>query len=64
MNKRGYALLAAAIVRQAVKDLQEGNDQMKAECELFFASDWYQDLRDLAPKTIPDDMERRMRNDS
>ena len=63
MNKRGYALLAAAIIRQAVKDLQEGNDQMKAECGLFFASDWYQDLRDLAPKTIPDNMRRRMEND-
>ena len=63
MSKRGYALLAAAIIRQAVKDLQEGNDQMKAECGHFFASDWYQDLRDLAPKTIPDNMKRRMGND-
>ena len=56
-----YGTLAAAIVHQAVKDWQEGDSEMKAECERFFASDWYQILRDLAPHVIPDDMMRRLR---
>ncbi|MBQ7644973.1 MAG: hypothetical protein IJS84_08115 [Spirochaetales bacterium] len=51
-----YGVLASAIVHQAVKDWQEGDDDMKAECERFFASDWYQVLRDLSPGVIPENM--------
>ena len=55
-----YVVLALAIVHQAVKDWQEGDDDMKAECERFFASDWYQVLRDLSPGVIPENMMRRL----
>jgi len=57
---RPYGVLASAIVHQAVKDWQEGDDDMKAECERFFASEWYQVLRDLSPGVIPENMMRRL----
>ena len=61
MNKQGCALLAAAIVRQAIKDWQEGNDEMKAECESFFESQWYSDLVELAPEVIPVEITGRLK---
>ncbi len=61
MNKRGTSLLAAGIVRQAVKDWQEGNEDMKAECERFFESEWYSILRELAPGVIPADIAWRLK---
>lgn len=64
MNKQGCAFLAAAIVRQAIKDWFEGSEEMKADCEIFFSSEWYQELKDLAPNTIPVNITRRLNNDS
>lgn len=60
---RGYGMLAVAIVNQAVKDWNEGDEDMKAECERFFRSDWYQEIRELAPAVIPENMMRRLPDD-
>ena len=60
---RGYGMLAAAIVNQAVKDWEEGDEDMKAECERFFRSDWYQEIRELVPAVIPGNMMRRLTYD-
>ena len=58
---RPYSVLAAAIVHQAVKDWMEGDEDMKAECERFFASGWYQLLREISAEAIPEDMMRRLK---
>ncbi len=58
---KAYGVLAAAIVHQAVKDWKDGDDGMKAECERFFYSEWYQVLRELSPKTIPEEIMRRLK---
>ena len=59
----GYGTLAAAIVHQAVRDWKEGDKDMKADCERFFGSNWYQDIRELAPDVIPENMMRRLTDD-
>lgn len=60
LNRQGTSLLASAIVRQAVRDWQEGDDQMRTDCEMFFGSGWYQELREMAPDAIPVNMMRRL----
>ena len=72
LHRTGCALLASGIVRQAVKDWQDAEEmlqkvpeyldaqEMKLECELFFLSDWYQELMEFAPDVIPVDMLRRL----
>ena len=60
LDRHGCALLAAGVVRQAIRDYQEGNDDMKTECELFFESDWFQELQEMAPDVIPVNLLRRL----
>ena len=72
LHRTGCALLAVGIVRQAVRDWQDAEEmlqkvpeylaaqEMKLECELFFLSDWYQELMEFAPDVIPVDMLRRL----
>ena len=59
----GYGTLAAAIVHQAVRDWKEGDEGMKAACERCFGSNWYQDIRELAPDVIPENMMKRLTDD-
>ena len=71
MNERGCALLAAAIVGRAIQDWKdaeavlekypddENATEMKYDCELFFRSHWYQELREFAP-SIPENMMKRL----
>ena len=71
----GYGTLAAAIVHQAVRDWKdavsmlekvpdhEASLEMKTECEGFFQGEWYQDIRELAPEVIPENMMRRLTDD-
>lgn len=75
LDRTGCALLAAGIVRQAVKDWKDADEilqrhpnyadaqEMRLGCEIFFASDWYQELREFAPDAIPVDMLRRLKDD-
>ena len=70
MDKQGTRLLAAAIVNRAVQDWRDAKAmlekypddvnalEMEYDCELFFESEWYQFLRELAPDVIPEDMIR------
>ena len=72
LNRTGCALLASGIVRQAVKDWQDAVEMlekvpdhfesrcMKTECEMFFRSEWFQEIREFAPDAIPADMMRRL----
>lgn len=72
---KGYGMFAAAIVNQAVKDWKDAvsmlekvpdhvaSVEMKTECEKFFSSEWYQDIRELAPDVIPENMMRRLTDD-
>lgn len=65
---RPYGELAAAIVRQAIKDWKDAMDMLKkvpedknsrgvlVELEFFFKSEWFSFLRELAPDIIPEDM--------
>ena len=71
MNKRGCALLAAAIVNRAVQDWKDAKAVLEKypedanalekvyDCELFFRSQWYQTLRDITPE-IPENIMRRI----
>ena len=73
LHRTGCELLAAGIVRQAVKDWQDAVGMlkkvpdhfesrcMKTECEIFFRSEWFQEIREFAPDTIPVDMMRRLK---
>ena len=61
--RRGYAMLAVAIVNQAARDWIDGDDGTKDECERFFRSDWYRELRELAPDVVPEDMMGRLTDD-
>ena len=73
LHRTGCALLASGIVRQAVKDwldavemLEKVPDHfesqcMKMECEIFFCSEWFQEIREFAPDVIPVDMMRRLK---
>lgn len=68
LNRKGCAMLAAAIVRQAVKDYKDALEMlqkvpdhfesrcMKAECEAFFCSERFQEIREFAPDVIPVDI--------
>ena len=72
MNKRGCALLAAAIINRAVQDWKDAKALLSkfpsdsdalytaSETERFFRSDWYQILREFAPDVIPENMMRRL----
>ena len=71
MDKQGTRLLAAAIVNRAVQDWKDAKDmlekfpddasalEMEYDCELFFRSQWYQELREFAP-SIPENMMKRL----
>lgn len=68
LNRKGSAMLAVGIVRQAVKDYKDAVKMlkkvpdhfesrcMKVECEIFFCSEWFQKLREFAPDVIPVDI--------
>ena len=73
LHRAGCALLAVGIARQAVKDWQDAVEMlekipdhlesqcMKTECEMFFRSEWFQEIRSFAPDVIPVDMMRRLK---
>ncbi len=68
MDRKGTALIAAAIVHQAIKDWKNAKEILQKEpgyvdaletvreTESFFRSDWYQTLREFAPDVIPVDI--------
>ena len=56
LNKKGCTLLASAIISNAAKDWIEGNVSQKAECERFFESEWYQNLRELSNNVAPENI--------
>ena len=72
LNRKGSAMLAVGIVRQAVKDYKDAIKMlkkvpdhfesrcMKVECEIFFCGEWFQKLREFAPDVIPADLMRRL----
>lgn len=74
--RRGYAMLAVAIVNQAARDWidavsmlekvpdHEASLEMKADCESFFQGEWYREIRELAPGVIPENIMRRLTGDS
>lgn len=72
IHRKGTAMLAAAVVRQAVKDWMDARELLERipsdldaqetvlEVELFFRSGWFGFLREFAPDVIPEDMMRRL----
>ncbi len=68
LDKSGCNGLVAGIIEQAVRDwkkaakmLEKVSDdkkslEMKKDCEEFFKSEWYQELRDMLDENIPEDM--------
>ncbi|MBO4394629.1 MAG: hypothetical protein J5800_09835 [Spirochaetales bacterium] len=73
LHRKGCSMLAVGIVRQAIKDWQDAvsyleknpgergvQDQLD-DTERFFLSDWYQELRELAPDVIPVNMMEALR---
>ena len=60
LNRRGCALLASAIINNAVKDWKVGNKNQKTECEQFFKSEWYQTLRELSHNYAPENITRKL----
>ena len=72
LHRTGCALLAAGIVRQTVKDWKDAVEMlemvpdhfeslcMKTECEIFFHSEWFKEIREFAPDVIPEDIMRRL----
>lgn len=49
----GAELLIQAIIKRACIDyVHPIDDHMKYECELFFKSDWFEELTDLDPERI------------
>lgn len=72
IHRKGAAMLAAAVVRQAVKDWKDAKELLERipsdldaqetvlEVELFFRSGWFGFLREFAPDMIPEDMMRRL----
>jgi len=72
LNRKGSAMLAVGIVKQAVKDYKDAVKMhekvpdhfesrcKKVECEIFFCSEWFQKLREFAPDVIPADVMRRL----
>ncbi len=73
LNRKGSAMLAAAIVRQALKEWKEAMDVLKKvpedskawdtirDVEDFFHSEWYRTLRELAPDVIPVNMIKKLK---
>lgn len=76
MKNNGYALLATAVIWQALKDYDkalkafEQNPANKkafaeiAEIEDFFKSDWFLTLREMEPETISVNILEEFKNDS
>lgn len=74
--KDSYSLLAVAIVHQALKDYQKASEILAIapdnkiaeheilDIEMFFGSDWFQLLKELAPETIYDGILEDFKNDS
>ena len=68
LHRKGCAMLSVAVVRQAVKDWKDASEtlgqfpenrnalEMKADCETFFKSTWFEDVREFAPDVIPVDL--------
>ena len=76
MDKGGTKRLVTEIVMQALRDYEEATDllrtysgnrkarEQKEEIEEFFESEWFQDLRALAPETISERIFEEVKNDS
>ena len=76
LNRKGTAMLVAAVVRHAVKEWQDakallekdpsdlGAQETVLDVEMFFAGTWFLELRELAPDVIPVDMMRRLGDDN
>lgn len=68
LHRKGCAMLAVAVVRQAIKDWKDASEtleqfpenrnalEIKADCETFFKSTWFEDVREFAPDVISVDL--------
>jgi ABC-type phosphate/phosphonate transport system substrate-binding protein len=69
---RAYGRLASRVIEVAVEDWKAAKELLAKnpcdlksketvlECEEFFASAWYQDLRELAWDDFPEDMKKKL----
>ncbi len=68
LDKSGCTALIAGIIEQAVRDWRKAERmlgkvpddkkslEMKMECEEFFRSEWYSELREMLEEGIPEDI--------
>lgn len=73
LHRKGAAMLASAVVRQALKEWMAAMEVLKKvpednrawdtvkEVEDFFRSDWYRTLKELSPDTLPVNMIEKLK---